>query len=187
MSSNRKERDQRCLERLCEGDENAFKRLFLAYYEDLCRLASQYGLTDEEVEDRVQEVFLEIWRRRESLDPEKSIRAYLYAATRNEALKSKKRQKKGAKRHSSEPDISESANSNDPVLAFRRREFEAEVEKALNALPDRRREIFLLSRRHGLTYQEIASLLEISIKTVETQMGRALTNLEDHLSVLLSE
>ena len=65
-------------------------------------------------------------------------------------------------------------------------ELKAEMWKALDALPDRRREVFLLSRRHELTYAEIAELLDISVKTVETQMGRALQFLEEQFPTLLS-
>lgn len=179
-SSGRIERDQCWLREMCAGNEDAFEHLFLAYYEGLCRFATQYISSAEAVEDLVQDIFFRVWKRRHELDPEGNVRAYLYQATRNEALKHANRQRVRGRR-GTEQELQDYPSQVTPKRAVRQREIEAEVQKALNALPERRREIFLLSRRHGLTYAEIAVLLDISIKTVETQVGRALRFLEKRL------
>lgn len=187
MSSSRyRERDQAWLKRIRDGDEAAFERLFHAYYEDLCQFATQYISSSEEVEDLVQDIFFSIWKRRQALDPQQSIRGYLYNATRNESYKRLNRKKRRSTSSEAQKELQERSLEGSPEQMLRNKELEAEAQKALQALPERRREIFLLSRQHGLTYAEIADLLNISIKTVETQMGRALSSLEEHFPSLVS-
>lgn len=183
MSSSIEERDRQWLRRMQGGDEEAFEHLFLCYYDALCRFASRYVSSSDAVEDLVQDVFFSVWQRREALDPQQSLRAYLYKATRNEALKHLDRQERWAR---AQREVRERSLRRQPGEKMQHNELKAEMWKALDALPDRRREVFLLSRRHELTYAEIAELLDISVKTVETQMGRALQFLEEQFPTLLS-
>lgn len=180
-----RERDQALLKRMRNGDEAAFEQLFRAYYEDLCQFATRYLSSTEEIEDLVQEIFVSVWKRRQALDPQQSIRGYLYSATRNEALKHLNQKKRQFNVSDTQQAFQERSLRGSPEKVLRNKELETEAQEALRALPERRREIFLLSRQHGLTYAEIAELLNISIKTVETQMGRALSTLEEHFSALL--
>lgn len=194
-------RDRYWLTRMVQGNaaagEAAFEALFMAYYEDLCRFAVRYVSSPEVVEDLVQGVFSRVWERRRTLDPQQSIRAYLYSAVRNEAFKHLNHQRVRRRHEGQQGTEQEAAWRSDsldhlwqvqegPEEVFRRRELEARVEEALAELPERRRHIFVLSRRHGLTYAEIAELLDISIKTVETQMGRALRALEQQFADVIS-
>jgi RNA polymerase sigma-70 factor (ECF subfamily) len=183
MSSSIEERDRQWLRRMQGGDERAFEHLFLCYYDALCRFASRYVSSSDAVEDLVQDVFFSVWQRREALDPQQSLRAYLYKATRNEALKHLDRQERWPR---AQREVRERSLRGQPGEKMQHNELKAEMWKALDALPDRRREVFLLSRRHELTYAEIAELLDISVKTVETQMGRALQFLEEQFPTLLS-
>ena len=183
MSSSIEERDRQWLRRMQGGDERAFEHLFLCYYDALCRFASRYVSSSDAVEDLVQDVFFSVWQRREALDPQQSLRAYLYKATRNEALKRLDRQERWPR---TQREVRERFLRGQPGEKMKHNELKAEMWKALDALPDRRREVFLLSRRHELTYAEIAELMDISVKTVETQMGRALQFLEEQFPTLLS-
>lgn len=177
------ERDRQWVRELQDGREDAFECLFLAYYDDLCAFASQYVSSSQDVEDLVQEVFLSVWERRDTLDPQQSIRAYLYKATRNGALKTLNREQRWP---TVQRELQEQSLRGHPGNQLEHSEAEEDVWEAIHALPERRREIFLLSRQHELTYAEIAELLDISIKTVETQMGRALRHLEEQLPELVS-
>ncbi|WP_234572966.1 RNA polymerase sigma-70 factor [Rhodohalobacter sp. 614A] len=166
-----------------EGSRQAFEKIFRAYYKRLHGFAYSYLLQSETAEDVVQSVFLKIWTQRESWDPPGTVKAYLFSAVRNESLNKIRHEKIVAE--SEEEIISRlgelrkhSSLSDDYDI----KELREEIERAINALPPRCRQIFILNRRSGLTYTEIAEYLEISINTVNTQMGRALKSLRDHLS-----
>ncbi|MBO6620397.1 MAG: sigma-70 family RNA polymerase sigma factor [Balneola sp.] len=114
-------------------------------------------------------------------NPKGGIKSYLYRATRNQSLNYLKHQKivqewedeKKATKPTYTDNVSKEINSSEQL---RRR-----IEEAIHQLPQKRRTIYEFSRNHGLTYQEIAEVLNISIKTVETQMRRALKYLRSHL------
>lgn len=168
------------LDRLRKGDRRAFDAIFREWYAGLVR-AAESMLRDRAVaEEIVQDVLLELWRRRESLDPNGSPRAYLYQSTRNRALnhlrhvqvqrRSVLLMERGEAREASQPS---------QLMA---KEMEIALKSALDSLPPRCREVFELSRVRGLKYTEIADALEISVKTVEAQMGKALRILREHLA-----
>jgi RNA polymerase sigma-70 factor (ECF subfamily) len=179
-----KEEEKDLVKSVRTGDEQAFERLFVRYYAELCRFASHFVSSRDVTESLVQDVFVRIWESRDGLDPEYGVRAYLFKAVRNEAIKYLEQQKNRRvlldRKLSAEHFVEEDAEDE-----FQYHELERAVQSALNALPERRRQIFDLSRQHGLTYHEIAKVLNISIKTVETQMSRALHMLEERLSVYL--
>jgi RNA polymerase sigma-70 factor (ECF subfamily) len=135
------------------------------------------GGTAEEI---VQDVMLELWRRREALEVPKSTRAYLLQATRNRALNHLRHL---AIERRSEPYVAEMVARVAPTDAqLREREIQGALREAVDTLPDRCREVFELSRVKGLRYAEIAAALGISVKTVEVQMGKALRILRERLA-----
>ena len=130
-------------------------------------------------EEVAQEVMLELWRRRESLQVEQTFRAYLLRSTRNRALNHIRHQRvvtREAAIAAIDPPSAPSAE--DEMLGT---ELEQAVRAAINGLPDKCREVFKLSRDQGLRYAEIAVALEISEKTVEKRMGQALAELRERL------
>jgi RNA polymerase sigma-70 factor (ECF subfamily) len=131
-------------------------------------------------EEIAQDVMLELWRRRESLDVEQTFRAYLIRATRNRALNHIRHQRIVARESALAALESPSAASAEEELLGV--ELERAVRDAIDGLSDDCREVFQLSRENGLKYAEIATTLEISIKTVEKRMGRALAELRDRLA-----
>jgi len=136
-------------------------------------------------EELVQDVMLELWRRRESLAADGSPQAYLFQATRNRVLNHLRHLKIEQR---SEPDVrGESWTTPHADAAVAEEELDAAVQRAVRSLPDRCREVFELSRVHGLKYSEIASQLGISVKTVEAQMGKALRTLRERLAPLLPD
>ncbi|MDR8390915.1 RNA polymerase sigma-70 factor [Aliifodinibius sp. S!AR15-10] len=170
-----------------KSDRSAFKKIFLAYYKRLHGFAITYLGSMERAEDVVQSVFLNIWAQRESWDPPGKLRSYLFNAVKNEALNVVRHQKVV---DDTEDDVArkfrelkESKLTSDDVEV---EELRRDIEEGLEKLPPRCRQIFVLNRRSGLTYAEIAEVLDISIGTVNTQMGRALKRLRNHLSDYLS-
>lgn len=128
---------------------------------------------------------LELWKRRETLDPDTSPQAYLFQSTRNRSLNYLRHERV---EKDAEPHIGRS-EAIDPTAHSLVVEDEIHVamRRAVERLPDRCREVFELSRVHGLKYSEIAETLSISIKTVEAQMGKALRILREELAPWLPE
>jgi RNA polymerase sigma-70 factor (ECF subfamily) len=171
--------EREVLARLRGGDASAFDAIFRANYALLVRVAETMLRDRATAEEIGQDVMLELWRRREQLDVAESVRGYLVQATRNRALNHLRHL---AIERRSEPHLVESATSVPPTdRAAREAEIEIALQEAVADLPERCRAVFELSRVEGLKYSEIAARLEISVKTVEVQMGKALRVLRQKL------
>jgi len=168
------------LDRLRQGDSTAFDAIFRAWYGPLVGTAERMLRDRAVAEELVQDVMLELWRRRETLDPGGSPQAYLFQATRNRVLNHLRHR---TIEQRSEPELRAESSTAPPADAqVGEEELDVAVQRAIQALPDRCREVFELSRVHGLRYAEIASTLGISVKTVEAQMGKALRLLRECLA-----
>jgi RNA polymerase sigma-70 factor, ECF subfamily len=178
--------EQRALfARLASGDEAAFDRIFRIWYAPLVRVAT-YILHDAGIgEEVVQDVLLEVWRRRESLALEQEPRRYLMRATRNRALNHVRHQQVAAR--AAARDDSEEAHAATAPALVDAAELELAIAQAVQTLPERCRAVFELSRRHGLSYAQIADALDIAPKTVENQMGKALRMLRVALAPWLTD
>jgi RNA polymerase sigma-19 factor, ECF subfamily len=172
--------DRELLDRIRRSDEDAFDSVFRAYYAALVGIAEGLLRSRAEAEDVGQDVMLELWRRRESLRVDDSLRGYLFQATRNRALnhiRHRRVERRG------EPHVAPASSV--PAVAdaeLVHEEIDAAVRQTVAELPPRCREVFELSRVHGLSYGEIARTLGISVKTVEAQMGKALRTLRERLA-----
>jgi RNA polymerase sigma-70 factor (ECF subfamily) len=166
-----------------QGDEDAFDAIFRAHYPPLVGVAERMLRSRAIAEEIVQDVMLELWRRRESLPIEDSLRAYLFRATRNRALNHVRH---GRVEREGQPHVA-GATAEAPTApsTLVEEEIDTALRAALGDLPDRCREVFELSRVHGLRYAEIAATLGISVKTVEAQMGKALRILRERLAAWL--
>ena len=160
--------------RIRAGDEAAFEAMFRAYYDPLCRYVAAYLGSRDAAEDAVQGVFARIWEDRAHWAVG-DVRHYLYVAVRRRAISQIRRT---AVRRRAAPllILEESVGA---TRAPADAEFEAEelwrrLERALAALPPRTRAAFVLSRREGLSYREVALRMTISPKTVGVHIGRAL-------------
>ena len=178
--------DERDLQdRIRRGDHAAFDTLFRSTYAQLVGVTRSILRDADVAEEIVQDVLLELWRRRAELVVEDSLRAYLFRATRNRALNHLRHlavERRGEPFARGELAVLPHA---DARLAAS--EMERAVQAAINDLPDRCREVFQLSRLHGLKYSEIAESLGISVKTVEAQMGKALRTLRERLAPWLTD
>ena len=177
--------DRELLDRLRQGDSAAFDQIFRTWYGPLVGTAERMLRDRAIAEELVQDVMLELWRRRESLAADGSPQAYLFQATRNRVLNHLRHLKIEQR---SEPDVrGESSTTPHADAAVAEEELDVAVQRAVRSLPDRCREVFELSRVHGLKYSEIASELGISVKTVEAQMGKALRTLRERLAPWLPD
>jgi RNA polymerase sigma-70 factor (ECF subfamily) len=161
------------LARLRAGDESALKAIFQTYYADLCR--SAYRVLSDQVmaEDLVQEVFYELWRKRADLQVQQALGPYLRRAVRNRTLNYLRDQRLPLADEEQMP--GQVAHPQAGVVQhLEAAELRERLHQAIDALPDRCREVFVLSRFEDLTNKEIADQLAISVKTVENQMTKAL-------------
>jgi RNA polymerase sigma-70 factor (ECF subfamily) len=169
-------------------DEKNFKDLFGLYYVPLCYYSRKFKLDTYEAEEVVQRIFLKIWENRDHILIEKSISAYLYQSVRNESinflkqkLATSKNQEKYEKRlrYANLFEAISEENGSSVLLV---QELEGQINSAIEALPEKCREIFLLSRKENLSIKEIAEQLNISVNTVQSQISIALAKLRNFLS-----
>ena len=160
------------------GNVVAFNVLFESYYVQLCFFCSRYLVDMDSSRSLVQQVFVDLWVKREKLSVEYSIKSYLFQAVKNRAIDQLRQNKNNIQ-------ISD-ASSELAQIPFHNIVEEAElndrINKFINLLPEKCREIFSMSRYDGLKYTEIAYKLNISVKTVEMQIGIALKKLRDELA-----
>jgi RNA polymerase sigma-70 factor (ECF subfamily) len=163
-----------------EERAEGFRNLFDVHYAPLCRFAQ--SLLDRGAEDVVQEVFVRLWERHRERLPLRDPKAYLFRAVRNTAYN--RLDSARARRRDADAEIAAVTESAGPppdaALAFK--QTQADLETALQSLSNRQAEVYRLSRHHGLTYEQIAAVLGVSIKTIETHMGRALAALRAALA-----
>lgn len=161
------------------GDEKSFEILFHKYYKFLCQYAAKIINDDSAAEEIVQDFFVKIWEKRETLNIETSVKNYLFRSVKNLCINYIQHNK--TKYNYAKKVISEIENNFSDDDSFPETELSQKIEESINSLPEKRKEIFRLSRQEGLKYQEIAEKLNISIKTVETQMSLAIKTLRDKL------
>lgn len=171
--------DREILARIRAGDEQAFDALFREYYASLVGFTESLLRSRAVAEEIVQDVMLEVWRRRETLEIDLTWRSYLFRAARNRALNDLRHHRVAQR---AEPYVrgpeSEPASSPAELEAS---ELDREFQRVMASLPEPVRDVFYMSRRDGLKYGEIAAALGISVKTVEARMGRALKELREQL------
>jgi len=167
------------------GTEAAFAAMVETHYARLGAFAYRLVGSRAAAEDVVHEVLLRIWRRRDDFAFHDPL-SYLYQAVRNEAQSWHRREARQRQRIARD-DAGTAAQDPRPDAAqiMEGKELAILVEAAVAALPPRRQEIFRMQREQKLSYAEIASLLGLSIKTVETQIGQALKAIRRHLGPLL--
>ena len=178
--------------RLVAGDIAAFEMLYNEQYTPLCHFSQRFVFDLDTAREIVQDVFVRIWEQRNSLPVEISLKPYLYTSVRNKSidyLKHLNVENEFEKRRIKEIQnpANNSLNTNDhPLDGLITKELENSIKDAIENLPERCKEIFKLSRFKGLKYREIAEELDISVKTVETQMSMAIESLKEKLSNHLS-
>ena len=159
------------------GDEQAFELLFRKHYVSLCSFANKFLEEPEDAKDVVQEVFTKLWQHRIEIDPKRSLSSYLLKITQNDCINKLKRKKVELKYIEIYKLIYVDNNDFSPCLYYQANELNNNIIRALDKLPLNCRRVFELNRFEGLKYKEIATVLQISIKTVESQMSKALKKL----------
>lgn len=172
------------IEGLKNGDQKVFNNIFEAYYAPLCRYCARIVYDPLIAEEIVQDLFCKIWVKREEIEINSSLKAYLYKAALNHAINYLEHIKTEEKyRQFIGFNVNESLDY--PLDILNEEDVKRVLSLALHQMPEKRRMIFEMSRNEDMRYQEIADKLNISVKTVESQMARALEYLRKIFSDVL--
>ena len=176
--------DQELIGAIQQDDRDAFRLLFNRYYKALLATSINLLKDEDSAKDITQEVFVQLWKKRSTLEIKSSVGGYLKRAVINRSLnliKSRKSivsEEQMPQMHSTEPVATDQLEAQDLEVA---------LQKALATLPERCRIIFVMRRLEGISLKEIAEKLEISPKTVENQITKALKILKTAIQPLVSE
>jgi RNA polymerase sigma-70 factor (ECF subfamily) len=162
--------------------ENLYKQCFHEYFGKLFGYAFTIVKDNAEAKDIVQSAFVKLWEKRGEINFPGAARAYLYTTVYHLALNTVRDRKIRERHH---PDMAPAAHV-DSIDTAQEKEIKARIQHAIDALPPRCREVFCKSRLEGKKYSTIAAEMNISVKTVEVQMGKALKLLREQLAGLAS-
>ena len=165
-------------------DDLNFNRLFAELYTPLCLYSMKFVNDISAAEDIVQDQFVYIWEKGKNLSEYISVRSYLYKAVKNRSINCVKKslKDKSLKFTGNQQENEIAASLNDPAEMLENEEIDIIINKALQSLPKKCRTIFLMRRQSEMSNKEIASELDISVKTVEAQMTIAIKKLTSFIS-----
>lgn len=176
--------DRALIDKLIEGDVSAFEQVYRSYFSKVLGFVHRFSLSREDTEEIVQDVFLKLWKNRISIDREKNLDVFLYVIAKNLVI-DRMRQLVATERRLHQFKVSVKSppaqNSTEQLVNFY--ELKDIISGLVDQLPTRRRMIFKLNREKGLSYKEIADLLNISQGTVEKQMSQAIRTLKASLAL----
>ena len=163
-------------------DEHALESLFRNHFKGLCQFAIGYVKDQEAAREIVQDSFVSLWMKRDSIDLSKPVKTYLSTTVRNKCLNYLRDTRKFSGELLELENLGEESpfDQSDKLVE---KDIRDQIDAAIGELPEKCREVFILNRFENLKYQQIADKLGISVKTVETQMSKALR----HLRIRLAE
>jgi RNA polymerase sigma-70 factor (ECF subfamily) len=155
--------------------------LFKAHYDELCRYAHSILKNQDAAEDVVQQLFIKLWEKRETINEIENIRSYLFRSTFNMSLNEQKKMQRMPKSDEDIVQTNSFQSGEDASNLLVSNELQERIDSAMLVLPEKCREVFHLSRNEQLSYKEIAQEMNISTKTVENQVGKALRIMREEL------
>jgi RNA polymerase sigma-70 factor, ECF subfamily len=170
--------DAKFIQKLKKGDKKCFERLFLSNYESLCEYSISITGSKEDSEGAVQDVFAGLWQNRFSIEDDTNIRAYLFKSAKNRSLDIIQHRDIRQKYQKVLTAMYQNTAENSPETTSR---LIQRVRQEVENLPEKSKIVYLLHRRDGLSYAEIAEILDISVKAVEARMTKALKILRARL------
>ena len=168
------------ISKLNVGDYAAFSSIFTAYYQDLVIFATRFTHDLNNAEEIVQDTFVRLWEEHESVKVTISLKSYLLKIVQNKCI-DWYRHKKIMQTHNNFVMESSPQFEYDTDSYILYSELQEQIETALGMLPVAISEVFRMNRYKGLKYHEIADILDVSIRTIEVRIGKALHMLRNHL------
>lgn len=176
--------DDQILELLNNNDEKAIELLFDRFFDYLCAVVFRVIHDYEAARDVVQDIFFDLWKKRERIQIQIALRPYLRRAAVNRALNYIKR-KRIVPNDDEDAAVDIVSNVPSGQAYLEKDELESKIYSVIEALPPKCKLVFGMSRFENMSYQEIANALEISVKTVENQISKALKILRSEVEVYL--
>jgi RNA polymerase sigma-70 factor (ECF subfamily) len=173
--------DTEIIRRIRQGDAGQFELLFRSSYVSLVRYAKTLIKDHDSAEEIVQDLFFRLWHDKEKIKIESSLNGYLFRSVHNRCLHYIEHSRV-VERHAEEMSYQQTENQENPSEILHYKELNEKIAHILERLPERCGKIFYMSRFEGLKYKEIAEKLAISVKTVESNMGRALKEFRKELT-----
>ncbi|MDP2336298.1 MAG: RNA polymerase sigma-70 factor [Bacteroidota bacterium] len=163
------------------SDQQAFKELYLAYFDRLYKFALSIIHSAEFAEEAVNDVFLNIWQKRSSLKTIENLNNYLFISTKNTSFNYLSKFRK--ERNTSLDDVLVRFEVDEltPETTFFTNEVRNEIEHAINQLPPKTKLVFQMAKIEGLKYKEIAEILDISVNTIDNHIATAIKKLGQSL------
>lgn len=175
-----KKEDVELMDRLRSGDENSLKLIYKKYWNQL--FSSAYNILQDKqaCEDIIQEIFINLWNKREIIEIRVSLKAYLFASARYEVYR---QVRCGSVREDIFENIQERLQTPSEYGSLEHRELLSQINSIVDKLSFKCKEVYKLSREEQLSHKEIASQLDISTKTVENHLNKALRQLRISLGL----
>ena len=166
---------------MASKDLRKFEELFKGLFKPLCGFAMKFTRDLDDAKNLVHEVFIQVWEKFDTLPADTNYKSYCYTAVRNRCLNYIRDKKKFVMLSNVEEGTMTEINTR-----LETSELELKIEAAIASLPEKCRIVFVLNRIEGMKYAQIAQKLNISIKTVEAQMSKALGVMKEHLREFIS-
>ena len=176
--------EEQLLSGIYSGNEEAYRKLFYTYFEPLSFYANKYLNDMDAARDMVQEVMSHIYENRETLRINESLKSFLYRSVSNRSLNVLKHEEVKTRHHTIIRERSDETFDEDLMETS---ELQAKINRLMDELPDACRQVFIMSRIEEKSNQEIADELNISKRTVETQISKALKVLRNALKIIILE
>lgn len=166
--------------KLREGDKRAFKELYLNYADKLFYFSLKYTQNKDDANEIVQTIFLKVWENRSNINPELSFNAYLIQIGKNIIYRQyqKRELERKYQLYSKEHQVATTHNTEEYIIFS---ELEQKTRDYIGSMPEKRKQVFMLSRVEGLSHEQIAEKLGISVGTVKQHMNKALKTLNNKM------
>ena len=185
--------EKKVLQNLKNGDPNAFESVFKFWYEPLVHFADEYIFDLESARNIVQNIFMRLWEKHTLVDPDSNLKSYLYMATRNACLSHMRHLRvetayfEKSLRNVDNLQLNYDALEELNIDQIDFSQLEKLIRETIDSLPERCREVFIMSRYQEMKNKEIALKLDITVKAVEANITRALAKLRENTKDYLPE
>lgn len=175
--------DIKTLEALRDGDHKSFEVVFIAYYNKTKAFINGYIKSEADAEELAEDLFVNLWINRHSIDTSKSFNSYLHTIARNSAVNFLKHKYVQAAYLNNMQRVENSPSSEEDLIA---KELGLLIDDIVEKMPEQRKQIYILSRNEGLSNSEIAEQLHTTKRTVESQLSQALKEIRKTISVFFT-